>query len=325
MIKRTRTVLSAAAMGVLASSAVSQLSTERTYYGVDRAFPVLVESPGTENPLSIKLMDPSNAVLETKEAVEPGKVDLASLFPSLWEDGGQQGVLYAQLFEGDNPVGAAIVLQPMVTPKYAALGRGGIPEFQPSPRVFSGYRAYVEQYAVMKTTEGDITFRMRPDEAPNSVWNFLELADGGFYTGVIFHRIVAKPNKFVIQAGDPRGEGSGGPGYFIDLEESNLPHDFGVLSMARSGDPNSNGSQVFVCLSREATKGLDGRYTGFGQAVSGADVIMAIANTPLTDLPNSQSPIDPPVINSVELVDAEPRGTGADPVKAPKPEPSGGR
>lgn len=321
----TSSFISALAMGVLAVSANAQIQPERTYYGVDRSFPVRVESPGTENPLSIKLMDPSNAVLETKEAVEPGTVDLAALFPSLWESQGQQGVIYAQLFEGDNPIGAAVVLQPMVTPKYAALGRGGIPEFQPSPRVFSGYRAYVEKYVVMATTEGEITFRMRPDEAPNSVWNFMELAEGGFYTDVIFHRIVAKPNKFVIQAGDPRGEGSGGPGYYIDLEESRLPHDFGVLSMARSGDPNSNGSQVFVCLSREATKGLDGRYTGFGQAISGADAIMAIANTPLTDLPNSQSPIDPPVITSMTLVDADPRGTGADPVKAPKAEASGGR
>ncbi|PHQ78224.1 MAG: peptidylprolyl isomerase [Phycisphaera sp.] len=174
----------------------------------------------------------------------------------------------------------------------------------------------------MATSEGDITFRMRPDEAPNTVWNFLSLGDGGFYTDIAFHRVMP---QFVIQAGDPRGEGTGGPGYFLDLEDSKLLHDFGVLSMARSSDPNSNGSQVFICLSRERTQGLDTRYTGFGQAITGADVIMKIANTPLTSERRSETPVNPPLIHTATLVDAAPRGTGAAPVALPKEEAPSGR
>ena len=325
MGKLNHSILAAATAvsGVLCSSAGAQLSTERTYYGTNRAFPIEVTSPGTENPLSIKLMDPSNVVLETKEAVPAGKADLASLFPSLWQSEGQRGVLYAQLFEGDNPVGAAIVIQPMLTPSYSARTsqRTGKPEWDPSPLIFSGYRAYVEQEVTVTTTEGDITFRMRPDEAPNTVWNFLSLSEGGFYTDIPFHRIIA---EFVIQVGDPRGEGNGGPGYYLDLENSKLPHDFGVLSMARSADPNSNGSQVFVCLSRERTKGLDSRYTSFGEAITGADVIMKIANTPLQAAPNNESPVNPPLITSVALQDAAPRGTGAAPVTRPTEESAAG-
>ncbi len=81
----------------------------------------------------------------------------------------------------------------------------------------------------------------------------------------------------------------------VDLEKSTLPHDFGVLSMARAADPDSNGSQIFVCLSREGTSFLDGRYTAFAQAISGADVIRAIAKAPVDQ---NDRPIDPPMILS---------------------------
>src|SRR5690606_16217454 len=239
---------------------------------------------------------------------------------SLWEDGASRGVLYAQLYAGDVATGPAVVLQPMIAQPYAALDqRSGQIAWAPSPRTFTGYRAYVDKDVLMVTSEGEILFRMRPDQAPNTAWNFMHLAEGGFYTDIIFHRIIAKPNRFVIQAGDPLGQGSGGPGYMIDLEDSKLPHDFGVISMARSRDPNSNGSQIFVCLSREGTKMLDGRYTSFGQAIAGADVINKIADTPL----NGERPVNPPVIKSVRLVDAAPRGTGPEPVKSPTDQPSG--
>ncbi|MFI4872138.1 MAG: peptidylprolyl isomerase [Phycisphaerales bacterium JB061] len=326
MLMRSRTVVSfvvAAAAAFLGGPAQSQITPDRTYYGIERAFPVHVTNPdGNEEALSVKLLDASNAVLETVESVEPGQVDLAVLFPSLWETKGSRGVLYAQLYTGEEPVGPAVVLQPMISQPYAALDqRSGSLSWTPSPRTFTGYRAYVEKNVLMTTTEGDILFRMRPDHAPNTAWNFMQLGDGGFYTDIIFHRIVTQPNRFVIQAGDPLGEGSGGPGYMIDLEDSKLPHDFGVISMARSGDPNSNGSQIFVCLSREATRALDGRYTAFGQAISGAEVINKIADTPL----NGQRPVNPPKIKSVKLVDAAPRGTGPEPVKAPSAQPAGGR
>lgn len=326
MLMRSRNVvtLALAVAALLAGgSASSQISPERTYYGIERPFPVKVANPaGNEGTLSIKLLDVENAVLETVESVEPGQIDLAVLFPSLWETKGSRGVVYAQMYAGDTAVGPAIVLQPMIAQSYAELDqRSGSLSWRPSPRTFTGYRAYIEQDVLMTTTEGDILFRMRPDHAPNTAWNFMQLGDGGFYTDIIFHRIVTKPNRFVVQAGDPLGEGSGGPGYMIDLEDSKLPHDFGIISMARSGDPNSNGSQIFICLSREATKALDGRYTAFGQAISGADVINKLADTPL----NGQRPVNPPKIKSVKLVDAAPRGTGAAPVKVPSDQPAGGR
>ncbi|MCA9273483.1 MAG: peptidylprolyl isomerase [Phycisphaerales bacterium] len=302
---------------------MSQISPDRTYYGIDRPFPVRVANPaGNEDALSIRLLDASNVELERVDSVEPGQVDLAVLFPSLWETKGSRGVLYAQMYAGDVATGPAIVLQPMISQSYAVLDqRTGNLSWTPNPRTFTGYRAYIEKDVLMTTSEGDILFRMRPDHAPNTAWNFMQLGAGGFYTDIIFHRIVTKPNRFVIQAGDPLGEGSGGPGYMIDLEDSKLPHDFGVISMARSGDPNSNGSQIFVCLSREATRALDGRYTAFGQAISGADVINKLADTPL----NGDRPVNPPSIKSVKLVDAAPRGTGVAPVKAPSSQSAGGR
>jgi peptidyl-prolyl cis-trans isomerase B (cyclophilin B) len=160
---------------------------------------------------------------------------------------------------------------------------------------------------VFDTDKGEMEFQLRPDAAPNTAYNFRHLVDGGFYTDIVFHRIVPKlPNgePFVIQVGDPTGTGMGGPGYQVDLEPSTLQHDFGVLSNARSGDPNSNGSQVFVCLSRNGTSFLDGQYTSFAQAVRGGDVIRAIAASPTGP---GDKPLDPmPKIKSAKLIDAPP-------------------
>ena len=147
---------------------------------------------------------------------------------------------------------------------------------------------------------------MRPDAAPNTAWNFLELVKGGFYTDIIWHRIVAKRadgSPFVIQAGDPTGTGNGGPGYAFPLEDSPLPHDFGVISMARSTDPNTNGSQIFVCLSRAGTKHLDHRYASFGELVRGKEVVLKTGQVPVG---KDDHPTDPPVIRRAYLVNAKP-------------------
>ena len=124
--------------------------------------------------------------------------------------------------------------------------------------------------------------------------------------------------------GDPTGTGDGGPGYSIDLEPTKLPHDFGVLSMARENEPNTNGSQVFVCLSREGTQKLDGKYAAFAQAVRGADTILAIAGTPLIpDRPGTDPknrPKDPPekMRSAPRCLDAPPFGTGPGPLARPE-------
>ncbi|MCH8822184.1 MAG: peptidylprolyl isomerase [Planctomycetes bacterium] len=161
----------------------------------------------------------------------------------------------------------------------------------------------------MHTSLGDIRLAMRPDQAPNTAWNFLELCAGGFYDGVVFHRVVPMTiagDPFVIQAGDPTGSGNGGPGYWLPIEPSQLPHDFGVISMARDTPPDSAGSQFFICLSRAGTAALDGSYCAFGYAISGSETIQAIASVELADV-SSGRPTDPPVIISATLIDSPPR------------------
>ncbi len=129
--------------------------------------------------------------------------------------------------------------------------------------------------AVITTSKGDITCELYPKVAPLSVTNFIQLAEGGFYDGLIFHRVV--PN-FVIQGGDPDGTGRGGPGYTI-ASEIKLPHLKGALAWARLPDhvnpqKKSSGSQFYITL--ENIPYLDGEYTVFGQMTTGADIIKTI-------------------------------------------------
>ena len=118
---------------------------------------------------------------------------------------------------------------------------------------------------------GKIVAELYPDIAPQSVYNFIALANAGYYDGLIFHRVIP---GFMIQGGCPDGTGMGGPGYCIKCETS-APlqyHDRGVLSMAHAGR-DTGGSQFFICMNRENTKHLDGVHTCFGRVVEGLDVI----------------------------------------------------
>jgi len=126
----------------------------------------------------------------------------------------------------------------------------------------------------LETSEGELTVELWPDVAPGHAENFLKLTRENFYDGLTFHRIVP---GFVIQGGCPKGDGTGGPGYHIDAEFNDREHHKGTLSMARSADPNSAGSQFFICLTRENCQHLDGQYTAFGQVVDGLDVVDKIA------------------------------------------------
>lgn len=114
--------------------------------------------------------------------------------------------------------------------------------------------------AVIETSEGTIRLDMLPEVAPGHVKNFLALAKTGYYDNGVFHRVI---EGFMIQGGCPQGTGFGGPGYTIDAEFNSTPHEPGVLSMARSSDPNSAGSQFFICLER--VPHLDRQYTAFGK------------------------------------------------------------
>ena len=128
---------------------------------------------------------------------------------------------------------------------------------------------------------GKITCELYPDIAPQSVYNFISLANAGFYNGLIFHRVIP---GFMIQGGCPNGNGMGGPGYCIKGEfeangfHNDLRHTRGVLSMARAMDPNSAGSQFFI-MHMDAPH-LDKQYAAFGKVTEGMDVVDAIARTP---------------------------------------------
>jgi peptidyl-prolyl cis-trans isomerase B (cyclophilin B) len=168
------------------------------------------------------------------------------------------------------------------------------------------------RYGVISTDAGDMTVGFYYDLAPNNVANFIRLAQEGFYQGLTFHRI--EPD-FIIQGGDPRGDGTGGPGYNVDAEFSDHKHRRGVLSMARNVDPNeapnspprpeyanSAGSQFFISLSYKNAAQLDGAYTVFGRVVGDAsiEVLMKLRATPLADAKTGK-PVKPPVINKIDI------------------------
>lgn len=125
--------------------------------------------------------------------------------------------------------------------------------------------------ATIHTVKGDMKVEFYEKDAPNTVKNFIELSQMGFYDGLTFHRVI--PN-FVIQGGCPNGTGAGGPGYHIncELDGDNQYHDRGVLSMAHAGR-NTGGSQFFICHSRQNTAHLDRNHTCFGKVIEGLDVI----------------------------------------------------
>ena len=127
---------------------------------------------------------------------------------------------------------------------------------------------------------GTIKIELYPEYAPNTVANFVNLIEDGFYDGLTFHRLVP---GFVLQGGDPDGNGTGGPGYTIDGEfkangysKNTLSHDKGVISMARSADYDSAGSQFFIVLDDSAKASLDNLYAGFGKVIEGMDIIEKI-------------------------------------------------
>jgi len=146
-------------------------------------------------------------------------------------------------------------------------------------------KADAQEVAVIKTTEGEMVIEFWPDVAPKTVENFKTLARKGFYDGTAFHRIV---KGFMVQGGDPLSKdaskeelwGTGDPGYKIKAEFNDRSHQRGVISMARSQDPDSAGSQFFICLGDASF--LDKKYTAFGKLIKGDDVLGRIGDTPTT-------------------------------------------
>ena len=151
--------------------------------------------------------------------------------------------------------------------------------------------------AVLDTTAGAMTLEFFADKAPGHVENFVKLAEKGFYDGTLFHRVIS---GFMIQGGCPRGDGTGDAGYKIKAEFNDTPHVKGIVSMARSQDPNSAGSQFFICHGE--ARFLDRQYTAFGKLAAGADTLDKIAGAPVVASRGENSkPLKPVKINKVTI------------------------
>jgi peptidyl-prolyl cis-trans isomerase B (cyclophilin B) len=167
-----------------------------------------------------------------------------------------------------------------------------------------------KEVAVIKTSEGEMVAEFWPEVAPNTVENFKKLARSGFYDGTTFHRIV---KGFMIQGGDPLTKdpakesryGTGDPGYKIKAEFNDRSHERGVLSMARSSDPDSAGSQFFICLANVSR--LDHQYTTFGKILKGDDVLGKIGDTEVTmsDSGERSKPTKRVTVESIKIVPAD--------------------
>ena len=167
--------------------------------------------------------------------------------------------------------------------------------------LITGTSALAGEIAVIETTLGNIELEFLEDVAPGHTKNFKDLANKGFYDGTIFHRVIP---GFMIQGGDPNSKsedrsshGTGGPGYTINAEFNDTPHDRGVLSMARSQDPNSAGSQFYIVV--KDSHFLDGQYTAFGRVISGMDVADKIVDSPRDARDNPNDRIE---MKSVKIV-----------------------
>jgi peptidyl-prolyl cis-trans isomerase B (cyclophilin B) len=161
------------------------------------------------------------------------------------------------------------------------------------------------EVAVIKTTAGEMVIELWPDVAPKTVENFKTLAKKGFYDGTAFHRVI---KDFMIQGGDPLTKdpskestwGTGGPGHSVKAEFNERSHTRGVVSMARSNDPDSAGSQFFICHGNPTF--LDRKYTAFGKLIKGDDVLEKIGTTPThpPDRPNTRQGVE-----SIKIVPAD--------------------
>ena len=162
--------------------------------------------------------------------------------------------------------------------------------------------SYENKVAELHTTAGQINIRFFPDVAPNHVKNFLDLAQQGFYDGTKFHRVIP---GFMIQGGDPNTKsgnpntwGTGGSAKNVDAEFNSVSHKRGIVSMARSGHPDSASSQFFIVVADSTF--LDNKYTVFGQVTKGMDVVDKIVNAQT----RGETPVDPVAITKVVVRDA---------------------
>jgi len=271
----------------------SVLVPQKMWYAPSQPLTVTIKS---DKDVTLELTDFSGKVIAAKGAADVAagqSADLKTIFPDTNNPG--TFVLYA-LAKGSSPSQAGPPKDFLGTPLVIEV----LPQTQ-QPQAAVVTHVLPLQYAVMTTESGALTEVFYYDAAPHTVDNFLALASGGYYDGLVFHRVVP---GFVIQGGDPLGadadaqkRGTGGPGYTIIAEFSDKPHAEGVLSMARASDPNSAGSQFFICLDYANTKQLDHQYTAFGIVVDGMDAVKSIAAAKVQE----EKPDHPVSITKVEV------------------------
>jgi cyclophilin family peptidyl-prolyl cis-trans isomerase len=198
------------------------------------------------------------------------------------------------LLPAGGTVGATIDLAPLLPDVFAKAGRytitADVAGTTTAPLELDLARDWTGFHAVLETEWGEIEFEFFPDAAPRTVANFLGLVEQGFYDGLGFHRIV---KGFMVQGGDPKGDGKGNSGKFIPFEKTGIKHERGVISMARQADFNSASCQFFIV--QKTAPFLDGNYAAFGRIVRGLDVLDKMADVPCVMNPNGvdQGPSKP--------------------------------
>jgi cyclophilin family peptidyl-prolyl cis-trans isomerase len=283
----------------------SLLFPTKTWFAPDQPWTVQVRpAEGHPHDLTLVLTDFSGRVIESRGGNEISgekTVDLKELFGPIATPGTY--VLWAVPKGSTLPAfaGTPLVIEVRGDTRRDAPPGPMVVKFEPLA------------YALLSTEKGDMTIAFYYDDAPHTVGNFVSLSSAGFYDGLTFHRVI---DGFIIQGGDPRGDGTGGPGYTVDAEFSDNEMREGVIAMARQGDPleaqgampryefaNSAGSQFFICLNYDRTKQLDRRYTAFGKVIEGFDVAQAIAKVPVGQ---GDRPTQPPVMRTVRILPVEP-------------------
>ena len=274
----------------------SVLVPQKMWYTPTQPLTITIKS---DKDVTLELTDFSGKVMTAKGSADVAasqSADLKTIFPDAVNPGTY--VLYA-LAKGSTPsqagapkdfLGTPLVIEVIGQPQQLAQQTAMVTHVLPL------------QYAVMTTDAGTMTEGFYYDLAPHTVDNFLWLAWGRYFDGTVFHRVVP---GFVIQGGSPLGDdpnsgirSAGGPGYTIIDEFNSRPHLEGVLSMAHAGDPNSGGSQFFICLNYANTQQLDQKYTVFGRVVDGMDVVKSIGGAKV----NGELPENPVKVMKVDIL-----------------------
>ncbi|MSQ90915.1 MAG: peptidylprolyl isomerase [Phycisphaerales bacterium] len=330
----------AGSAAALRQTPTASIRATNLYSAPEGPLEIVVRRPESGEAMTLFLIDHAGEVLGMAKGIQ-GRVNLLQVISGIES---LQRAAWLQLALGDEPIGSPIVVQPIREPgpvrtapalrpdqttTYTRVVGWGDRPLDPSdpaitalskswiagdPPVLSGFKMYADMDVLIRTDHGEILVALSPDEAPSTAWNFRTLARDGFYDRSGFHRVVPVDREgrpFVIQGGDPTLTGNGGPGFALALEPSALPHDYGVISMARSDDPHSAGSQFFIALGREGTARLDGQYCAFGYAVNGSRAIDSIAATPIANVAEGR-PTTIPKILKMQLVAAPARMPGID-------------